>query len=118
MLNYGAPGANDYGVSETDLDEAAYRPFMDADGDGMPDTSLLATRLFTDALNDGAPVPSKIQNDWSDDQLALFLEWQRFQKSAKYEVAVRVVPHGGMVSLGAGRPIRRRAGLPARCSCG
>jgi len=95
--------------------------FMDADGDGVPDAGLLASAVATELANTMAGTSvrlrgtgidsSRIPQDGNDadllDEYGQLIVgsrywddfWRRYNELARYEVAVRVVPHGGMVAL-------------------
>lgn len=100
-----------------DLRRNARLGLMDADGDGVPDAGLMASALATELANNmaGRSVrlrgtgidPSRIPQDGNNTDLpgepgSRYWDdfWRRYNDLARYEVAVRVVPHGGMVSLG------------------
>jgi hypothetical protein len=107
-----------------DLLDAAFAPYMDADGDGVPDSYLPAMAVATDIANAqvgstirtptngmflwSAPIvdplmgtPSTVELDASSISAARVM-MQRFDAEAKYTFAARVVSHGGKV------PIARR----------
>ncbi|MBU0637942.1 MAG: hypothetical protein KKB50_03690 [Planctomycetes bacterium] len=79
-------------------------PFMDADGDGIADAAFIQTGVATELANAVAGVPVRLPNVWppnssipNDPNTQV---WRRFDEQARYEVAVKVISHGGMVSLG------------------
>lgn len=95
-----------------DILEYARRPFMDADGDGVPDAHFLLSGPATEAANTAAgtavQLPRfgkglnafKVYEIPGPEQIGLNYEkWQRFVQQARYEVAVRVISHGGMLAL-------------------
>jgi hypothetical protein len=97
------PGA--IGLDPADLQVNARGPLTDADGDGVLDayfadptdpTRAVGTRALTEMAN--AMVGRAVNTagvtpwTWNSDQ--------RFRDLARYILAVRVVSHGGMVSLG------------------
>lgn len=94
-----------------DLLANARSAFMDADGDGAPDSGLLAgapaTHLANAIVQRPARLPSlgftphRMIKDPNHQEYENYLLWKRFDETARYEVAVRVVPHGGMVALDA-----------------
>ncbi len=106
LRNYDQEGSDDNGISEADVDRSALSAFMDAAGVGFPDCSLVATAALTAFANQvgGTPVrvPLAIQEDFSLNSGQGDPLWQRFKEQASFEVAGRVVSHGGMVSIGAG----------------
>jgi hypothetical protein len=97
----------------------ARNPFMDADGDGVPDTHLLLVGSATEAANAAAGTPVQLPRFVSSNPGApdyAFTswcippledpfgnlrgeKWQRYTEQARYEAAVRVISHGGMVTL-------------------
>ncbi len=118
----------DYDFSSTpirrdDVRSNARNPFMDADGDGMPDSQFLLCAPATEAANTmagqsvrlpryipgdptgsgGAFVPFRIpearQNAWGGPDSYRSQIWQRYDQHARYEVAMRIISHGGMVTL-------------------
>ncbi len=106
------------GFRKTDAQWNARNPFMDADGDGVPDSHFLLCASATEAANTmagasvqlprynpagyggGAFVPYRIPRPGFDPG-GLFRgeKWQRYDEQARYEVAMRVISHGGMVTL-------------------
>jgi len=90
-------------------------PFMDADGDGVPDAHFLLSGPATEAANTmaGTPVQLPRYDPGGSDPFAAWMipaldpsngtlsdeKWQRYDDHARYEVAVRVISHGGMVTL-------------------
>lgn len=107
--NYDQP----FQISDVEWNER--RPFMDADADGVPDSHFLLCGPAIEAANTMAGTPVqlprfnpdpmllghfKIFNIPGSGQMGLNYEkWQRYDQQARYEVAVRVVSHGGMVTL-------------------
>ncbi|MFO0839634.1 MAG: hypothetical protein U1D55_14050 [Phycisphaerae bacterium] len=84
----------------------AREPFMDADGDGVPDSIFSAMTVLNDLANGIArgavAVPGRVLNATSMNVTAAQIAaWSRYDTIRRYEVATRVVPHGGMVSVGA-----------------
>lgn len=81
----------------------ARNPVLDADGDGMPDASLpgsaLATLLGNLLAEAGAPALTAMHPSADNPNDPTYLTQRRFDELARYEVAVRVVSHGGMISL-------------------
>ncbi|MEP0846556.1 MAG: hypothetical protein HRF50_07000 [Phycisphaerae bacterium] len=98
-------------LDTNDVVRFARKPMLDADGDGIPDSSFMGVASATELANTlaGAPVRlggsglniNKIPNP--DATTAAQREqvsvWQRFREDARYDVGVRVVSHGGMVTL-------------------
>jgi hypothetical protein len=105
--------------------ENARQPFLDADGDGVPDGWLPALALLTEKANEIAgravrvprmsidpsdpsgpravPFDPSALTDPNDPDAwqTLDEQWRRFIDQARFVVAARVVPHGGMISLDA-----------------
>jgi hypothetical protein len=92
----------------TDVQWNARNPFMDADGDGVPDSHFLlcaaaceaantmaGTSIQLPRLNDGTSFVSYNIPDasWND------ARWRRYDEHARYEVAMRIIAHSGMVTL-------------------
>lgn len=86
-----------------DWAQLARSPFMDADGIGVPDSSFehlanlheLVNAAFGRIVNSPDsrdPINAPFTSLW-------ILDWERFDLSARYEVAVKVVPHGGMIAI-------------------
>lgn len=111
---------NDTLLENEDLESSVRLAFMDADGDGFPDSVILGAAGATEAANVAVGSPVRLPRsgmpfvwqgggfslahmpDPSDSASEAFRSiWQRYSQSRKYEVAVRVVGHGGMVSLDA-----------------
>ncbi|MBL8878451.1 MAG: hypothetical protein JNG88_04955 [Phycisphaerales bacterium] len=99
--------ANEDGsVDINDLGGNSRRPFLDADGDGIPDADFLGMRLGIEIANalagrsvrvpDSAYFPPQFQAGPLNPTVAL---WREFERSRKYDVAARVVSHGGMLAL-------------------
>lgn len=107
-------------LDANDLRQNARVAWMDADGEGVADSSFVGVAAATELANAIAGVPVRAPR-WSYDPNAatdpnklLFkpsqladpntlgtasLQWQRFAELSRYTAAVRVVPHGGMVAL-------------------
>lgn len=93
-------------INLSDLAGNSRDPFMDADGDGFPDSDFLALRLGTEIANtlagrsvrvpDSSLFPPRFNLGPNDATVAL---WREFERSSKYTIAARVVSHGGMVAL-------------------
>lgn len=89
-----------------DYAQLARRSFMDADGDGIPDSSfehLISLQEMVNAIG-GRSVRAPLIN-MNSLNAAAWSQWQRFNNLAQYEIALRVVPHGGMVSLDSPEPL-------------
>ena len=114
-----------------DLASNARAAFMDADGDGIPDSDFAAVADLTDLANAiaGAPVPAPRQaleimppivgqlamrpfrpyrlvdpNNVAPGEAGETTfdeQWALYNRFARYELAARVVSHGGMLSLSA-----------------
>ncbi len=115
---------DDSAVRRPDVQWNARKPFMDADGDGVPDSSFLLCAPATEAANTmagtsvrlprydpadptgagGAFVPFRIPQPifavpgYGDSPLRGHM-WMRYAEHARYEVAMRIISHGGMVTL-------------------
>lgn len=93
-------------IDRYDLGGNSRDPFMDADGDGIPDTSFLNMRLGIEIANalagrsvrvpDSTLYPPRFQSGPTNDSVA---SWREFERTAKYVVASRVVSHGAMLAL-------------------
>lgn len=96
-------------VNFIDLVDIAQSPFMDADGDGIPDTYLPAMASLIEQANAELGVsvrvppsidfiapnfPALIDDPVRRLNIELFREYER---NAKVDVAVRVIDHGAMV---------------------
>jgi hypothetical protein len=113
---------DDGGVDRYDVRWNARNPFMDADGDGVPDSHFLLCAPATEAANtmagtsvslprydpsdptgqNGAFVTFRIPpplGNWEGGGAYNGQIWQRYDQHARYEVAMRIVSHGGMVTL-------------------
>jgi uncharacterized membrane protein YgcG len=115
MLEYAGDTDGIFGTSPADDDFArnARRPFMDADGDGVPDSFFVGMGPLTEMANaiagtsvrapqqSGTLVfnPSAVPSGGTADEIALATMWQRFDEQAKYELAVKVESNGGKVAL-------------------
>jgi hypothetical protein len=101
----------------SDVRSNVLRPFMDADGDGIADSSFAGTAALTEIANavGGVAVrapggaldpygfgvstgfnPSAVGDSGSDLMAAMF---SRFDERARYEVAAKIISHGGLVAL-------------------
>ena len=99
-------------IYPSDIDWNARIPFMDADGDGIPDSQPLLVASATEAANNMAGISVRLPR-WGDGtnfkiwDLPTYSSmnglndeiWQQYYEKARYEVAMRVVSHGGMVTL-------------------
>jgi hypothetical protein len=93
----------------TDTLANTQQAFMDADGDGIPDSHFGACAVLTELANamEGQGVratgidPSSLPSSLSDPNHALFLPWQQFDQTARYMVAAKIISHGGMVQVSA-----------------
>jgi len=114
---------SDPAIRRDDVRWNARKPFMDADGDGVPDSSFLLCAPATEAANtmagtsvqlprydpnnptgaNGAFVAYRIPQplvgyyDGASDSRGHV--WLRYDEHARYEVAMRIISHGGMVTL-------------------
>lgn len=100
------------GADGSFLSNNARRPFMDADGDGVPDTHLLLTGRLTEVANSFAnrsvSVPAYDEFNpmywpWNIPNSPVgypaLTQFNQYEASAKYEVPLRIISHGGMLSL-------------------
>jgi len=118
---------------DDDVRENVIEGFMDADGDGIPDASFTLDRLATEKANayldrpvrlpdrtntefliysitgvnntDGGPVPVGKHANVPPREIGE-VAWRRFLRTARFTAAVRVVSHGGMVTLDGTQPMR------------
>jgi hypothetical protein len=100
---------------DNDVRRNVLRPFMDASGDGIADSAFAGTAALTEIANavGGVAVrapggalatggsttgfnPSAVGDPDSDLMAAMF---RRFENQARYDVAVKVISHGGLVAL-------------------
>lgn len=98
--------SEDGAIDVNDLTGNSRDPFMDADGDGIPDSDFLAMRLGTEIANtlagrsvrvpDRSLYPPRFNRGSNEESVAM---WREFERSSKYMIAARVVSHGGMVAL-------------------
>lgn len=89
-----------------DFAQLARRPYADADGDGVPDSTfehLLSLQELANAMA-GSPVRAPLIDPYAAGSIA-WQRWRRFDNLARYEISLRVVPHGGMVSLDSAVPL-------------
>jgi hypothetical protein len=97
-----------------DVIDAARQGWMDADGDGVPDTDILHVGIVGEQVNALADSPVRVPNPGSlalsgipspmvGAETAGAAQWRRYLDNRRYDVAVRVVSHGGMVTLNAPR---------------
>ncbi|MGE0480519.1 MAG: hypothetical protein AB7Q17_08610 [Phycisphaerae bacterium] len=99
-------------ISLLDLRPNTRLPFMDADGDGIPDASFVGSapgsELAAAIAGQSVRVPNgglypaflrrAFQGTGSIDPGEA--AWRQYSAQARYEIAVRVISHGGMVALG------------------
>ena len=116
------PNNSSSNLLQSDVQWNARIPFMDADGDGIPDSQFLLMGPAIESANNMAGISIKlprfgedVDGDWAnagpffqiwalpnfDASNNTFADeiWQNYDENARYEVAVRIVPHGGMVTL-------------------
>lgn len=90
-------------------------PMLDADGDGIPDTSFSGAALATELANAmvrravraaGIDPSRLIDPNYTSapEDKANYQAWQRFEEQARYVAAVKIVSHGGMVLVSAEDP--------------
>lgn len=100
---------NDYTVFKSDVEWNARFSFMDADGDGVPDSHFLLTAPGTETANNMAGIALRLPR-WGDGTGFQIWNlplpgtvnervWQQYNENARYEVAMRIISHGGMVTL-------------------
>lgn len=102
----------DDGISYLDLLQTARQPYGDADGDGIPDASFWGNQILTELANQQAGLTTRYPDAGSGSltfyqspgaaspsERAAISQWQRFSESARFEVAARMVSHGGMIDL-------------------
>lgn len=98
----------DGSIDPDDLGGNSRTPFLDADGDGVPDADFLGMRLGIEIANalagrsvrvpDSNYFPPQFQAGPNNETVAL---WREYERTRKYDVAARVVSHGGMLALDA-----------------
>ncbi len=83
--------------------------FMDADGDGVPDTDFAGSALLTELANAiagravrAADIEPSMLNSFGPD--LNYYRWSQFESQARYLVAARVLSHGGLVELNVPNP--------------
>ena len=76
----------------------ARQPFMDADGDGVSDSGFHGVALLTELAN--AMAGKALSIDLNMPAAPNDPRWQYYDSLAQYEVAAKIVPHGGMVQVG------------------
>lgn len=102
----------DPNLSSADMLAYVRQPINDATGDGVPDSSFIATAPLTELANAmagrlvrvGGVNPSRLNSDPTPpdpNDYYNYLRWQQFDEQAQYSVAMRVVSHGGMVQISA-----------------
>ncbi len=103
---------NDTTFTITDVLRYARSPILDADGDGIPDASFVLSGPATEMANRIAGVSVSLPGYNKSNPFNIsgipapnvgplynYEKWRRFQETARYVAAVRVVSHGGMVAL-------------------
>lgn len=112
------PGSNN--PTQQDITRNTLMCFGDADADGFPDTFLPGVARAVDIANEvaGTPVrtPRKERDLLNPNNLSPFQTsaipgagtngrlqelWRAYEELRRFDVAIRVIPHGGMVTLAA-----------------
>lgn len=118
------PNDNDDDLARFDLDNLARNPWMDADGDGVPDTFFLRNLRLTENANEHAGTPVALRGVFSDTflrrtpasttpifgLLSQLEALSRFQETARYVVSARTFSNGGLVALDSVNYIRNNNG--------
>lgn len=114
-----------YRLDRGDIRRYARRPYLDADGDGVPDSALSAMAPLTTAVNASSGSPVSVPTTQSGfygfagidqaaaDGTAERLNTDRFRQlisGEKYDAAMRIVSHGGMIALDVARPLEQGTG--------
>ncbi|MCG3126404.1 MAG: hypothetical protein CHACPFDD_01239 [Phycisphaerae bacterium] len=122
------PSSSSATQDNADFGILAREPFMDADGDGMPDAFFVLSTAIQELANSfagdavKAPRCEDTNNDGTIDtgggnpfiyaagpqRTAALEEWKRHDRFSRYDVAVRLVNHGGMITLDSPSEPRKR----------
>lgn len=88
-------------LSDPDAKRNARRPFMDAMGTGVNDAGFAESSLTTEMANAIAGSATRADFDIDDlsDPITAAL-YQQFERTARYQVPVRIVNNGGMILVG------------------
>jgi hypothetical protein len=93
-----------------DIIKNALEPFMDADGNGMPDAAFMNNALLFDQANASAGTLSSISGlDLKPASIPspgtiAQSQWQSILNGRRYDVAARVIANGGLITLNAADP--------------
>lgn len=115
QIRFNAGGGNE------DLLRSVRRAWMDADGDGMADTSFTGVAALAELANAVAGVSvrppvaledalgnaqhfyasaiSDPNGAGSDPDRLLAIQWRNYDSAARYDIAVKVIDNGGLVAL-------------------
>lgn len=118
-------GQNARRLDANDIANAAREPAMDANGDGLPDSWLLYQIPSIEEANAMAGTPVQLSGYFSDDGIALndlrpysippannagnplfdaiHNAYRRYRETGRFDVAMMIKSHGGMVTLNAPR---------------
>lgn len=98
---------SDASNEEADWEYLSRNPEFDADGDGVPDSSFVHNLTLQEVVNAHSgeygrapeyyrnialPPPPTATSDWDD-------ETRRYFEQTRHTLSLRVVPHGGMISM-------------------
>ncbi|MFN0134708.1 MAG: hypothetical protein ACKVS9_01155 [Phycisphaerae bacterium] len=111
-------------IEDEDFERVARQSRFDADGDGVPDSSLLGAAILTETANGkiGSPVAIRgllqdafatdpteslsflrLDNQANEppgsDRARLRRALEDYEQNARFEISFRMVPHGGMIAL-------------------
>lgn len=115
LRNAGRADGPDEEFDDNDIRANARIASADADGDGIPDTSILSnwglTQKAHESLGLSISAPPQEQRNFEteedlSEQVAERLErdWDRYNESTQFEVAARIVSNGGHLQLDMGYP--------------
>lgn len=113
IRNVGQLGSINEAFNSEDLRANARVPWADADGDGIPDSSPLATMQLTRLAHEVrgksvAPPPSEQRDFNYEERLSADARererrrWDRYLESTDFEIAMRIVSNGGHLQLDMG----------------
>jgi hypothetical protein len=113
LRNSGQLDTDDEQLNGDDLRAMSRIASADADGDGIPDTSILAnfglTRQVHEMLGKSVSPPPSEQRDFeyeqkisNDARARIQTQWDRYLENTQYEVAARIVSNGGHLQLDMG----------------
>ncbi len=108
----GDGGSSEAIVAANDVRQYSRQPWLDADADGIPDSSLIAMSALIEQANAFAGSPVSVPGVGSTFSISTFPQspaagvpqqnretFERLLDQASYWVALRIVPHGGMTAL-------------------